>query len=404
MNFLETFDLRISTLSPVYVGCGEDYEPTNYVISNQRLYEFDPVVLMQQLSLTERNEFARKVEQGLREIQSFFYRHKEKATEIGRYGADVNAVVQAFYDSRVGHVAQREQDGKNVLNKLEIARTAFNPLSGLPILPGSSVKGAIRTALLEALRSKNYPVTIRGRQERDIKRDASQMNKRLSEETLGSFSSDPLRLLKISDASFRPKIKVKDKDGNIKEQVRRPRICFQVNRKKSPNQFEAGGNINTLLECLPGNLINVFAASGVIEYKAKNGEKTPDHQIDFAFIAKACNDFYLERLQAECEVLKTQKYALPWVESVEKRLSENGAQGKAIAAGQGFLLRVGRHSGAESVTVDAPRTIKIMKGRGQNPDWSKEATTLWLAAEDKDQMEKLQPFGWIFVQQAPAKT
>ncbi|GHT98137.1 type III-A CRISPR-associated RAMP protein Csm5 [Betaproteobacteria bacterium] len=398
MSFLETFDLSITTLSSVHVGCGEDYEPTNYVINNQRLYEFDPVALMRQLSQTERDEFSRKVEQGLREIQSFFYRHKDKIAEIGRYGADVNTIAQAFYDNRVGRVVQREQGGQNVLNKLEIARTAFNPLSGLPILPGSSVKGAIRTALLKALRANNYPVTTRGRQERDIKRDAIQMNKKLNEETLGGFSTDLLRLLKISDAIFRPKIKVRDREGNIREQVRRPRICFQVNRKKHPNQFQAGGNINTLLECLPGNLINVFAASGVIENKAKHGVETPDRQIDFAWIAKVCNDFYLERLQAECKVLRAQRYALPWVESVENRLSENGAHGKAIAAGQGFLLRVGRHSGAESVTVDAPRTIKIMKGRGQNPDWSQEATTLWLAAESKDQTEGLQPFGWIFVQ------
>ncbi|MDR1887975.1 MAG: type III-A CRISPR-associated RAMP protein Csm5 [Zoogloeaceae bacterium] len=405
MNFLETFDLSITTLSPVHVGCGEDYEPTGYIIDGQRLYEFDPVALMRQLPSSEREDFAKAVDKGLREIQSFFYRHKAVAVQIGRYGADVNAAAQAFYDNRIGRVVQREQGGKNVLNKLEIARTAFNSLSGQPILPGSSLKGAIRTALLESLRGKDYTVVTRGREERDIKRDASRMNGQLAEDILNSsssnsFATDALRLLKISDASFRPKIKVKDKEGNIKELVRRPRICFQVNRKKNPNQFQAGGNINTLLECLPGNLLNSFAASCAIERKADSGSKTPDFQPDFAAIAQACNKFYRERFEAEREVLKKQKYALPWVESMEKRLSEIGVQGKAIASGQGFLLRVGRHSGAESITVDAPRTIKIMKGKG-NSDWAETATTLWLAADDIGQMENLQPFGWVFVQRKP---
>jgi CRISPR-associated protein Csm5 len=399
MNFLETFDLMITTLSPIHVGCGEDYEPTGYVIDGQRLYEFDPVLLVQRhLSPNERAEFARAVDRGLREIQSFFYRHKEKAAEIGRYCATVNPMAQTFYDSRVGRVAQREQGGRNVLNKLEIARSAYNPLSGLPILPGSSLKGAIRTALLETLRTQGYPVMTSGRPERDIRKDANRQSEKLAKDALGHFATDPLRLLKISDASFRPKIKFKDKEGNIREQERHPAIRFQVNRKKRPNEFESSGNINTLLECIPGSLSNAFAAQGTIEIKADRGGQTPAWQPDFAKIAKACNDFYLERFRVENEILKDNKYAIPWVESMGKRLSENGTQGKAIAAGQGFLLRVGRHSGAESVTVDAPRTIKIMKGRGNPVDWAREATTLWLAAEDKDQMEGLQPFGWIFVQ------
>jgi CRISPR-associated protein Csm5 len=152
------------------------------------------------------------------------------------------------------------------------------------------------------------------------------------------------------------------------------------------------------LECIPGNLINAFATQCTIEQKAGQGDETPVWQPNFAEIAKACNDFYLERFHVESGILKDNKYALPWVERLEKCLSDSGTQGRAMADGQGFLLRVGRHSGAESVTVDAPRAIKIMKGKGNQADWATEATTLWLAAEDKDQMENLQAFGWIFVQ------
>ena len=42
MKFLESCRLLISTLSPVHIGCGEDYDPTNYVIENHTLYEFEP--------------------------------------------------------------------------------------------------------------------------------------------------------------------------------------------------------------------------------------------------------------------------------------------------------------------------------------------------------------------------
>ena len=153
MNFLQTFNFAITTLSPVHVGCGEDYEPTNYVLDGNRLYTFDPVLLLRELSTKDREEFARIVERqdSLRGIQRFFYNHKKEAIRVGRLSANVAESVQDFYDTRIGQVAQREQGGKNVLNKLEIARTAFNPINGRPILPGSSIKGAIRNAMCDEL-------------------------------------------------------------------------------------------------------------------------------------------------------------------------------------------------------------------------------------------------------------
>lgn len=404
MSFLETCNLTITTFSPVHIGCGEDYEPTNYVIDNNRLYEFDPVLLMRNLSENDRDKFARAVENGLREIQSFFYRHKAKAVELGHRRAQVVPAAQQFYDRRVGQVAQHEGGGRSVLNKLEIARTAFNPATGLPILPGSSIKGAIRTALLENLRNgKRYPVATKesngtNRKEGEIRREAERKNKQMQQEILGGdFSSDPFRFLKIFDAAFRPIFKKKGTDGAVTEIERRTTIRFQVNHKKRPNKFAAGGNINTLLECIPGNTPLAFSAQCVIEQKAGPEKDRPDLQLDFAQIAKACNDFYLARFNAEKAFLQTNNYAAKWLQGMETILRPEGVFEKRMTGGTGFLLRVGRHSGAESVTVDAPRLIKIMKGKGQQPEYAEAATTLWLAAEDKNQMEGMEPFGWIFV-------
>lgn len=409
MNFLETYNLSITTFSPVHIGCGEDYEPTNYVIDNNRLYEFDPVLLMRYLSDNDRNEFTQTVERGLREIQNFFYRHKAKAVGIGQYRADTIPDVQTFYDSRVGQLAQREGGGKNVLNRLEIARTAFNPTNGLPILPGSSIKGAIRTALLGKLNNKRYPINTKDRQgnllkERDIKRESSQQNQLMTQTTLHlsndsklRFATDPFRFLKISDATFRSLFKKKDANGVVTEIERRTAIRFQVNRKKKPNNFSARGNINTLLECIPSDTPQAFSTQCVIEQKAGPEKNRPGLQLDFVQIAKACNDFYLDCFNAEKAFLQTNNYAAIWLQRMETFLRPEGFIKKSMAAGTGFLLRIGRHSGAEGVTVDAPRCIKIMKGGGQMPDWAQQATTLWLAAENKDQITNLQPFGWIFV-------
>ena len=37
---MQTRKITISTLSPVHIGCGMDYEPTNYVMDDDCLYPF----------------------------------------------------------------------------------------------------------------------------------------------------------------------------------------------------------------------------------------------------------------------------------------------------------------------------------------------------------------------------
>lgn len=404
MNFLDTYDIVISTLSPVHIGCGEDYEPTNYVIDNQTLHAFDPARLLARLEQRQRDELARALDDRnpVLAAQRFFFRHREAAIAIASHRISVAAAVAQHYASRVGQVANRELDGAQIINKLEIARTAFNPLSGLPILPGSSLKGAIRTAVLEALRARTgrrYPISD---QEAARNNEAARKTREMERDLLGgSFETDPLRLVKLADAAFVPgSYKARNARG---EEIQRERlarcILFQANRKKRPNQFAARGNIETLVECVPAGQPRAFVSQLVIEQKANRGDRTPGRQLDFTTLVSACNDFYTHRFEQELAMLEENGYvSTSWAQNARNRLQPGGIWGKAIAAGQGFLLRVGRHSGAESVTVDAPRKIKIRKGQGQPAEWHSEATTVWLAAAEPEVTSGMWPFGWVFVQ------
>ncbi|MCX8086394.1 MAG: type III-A CRISPR-associated RAMP protein Csm5 [Rhodocyclaceae bacterium] len=402
MKFLETFDLVISTLSPVHIGCGEDYEPTNYVIENKSLYAFDPVRLITKLEASAREELLRLLDkpQPLLALQRFFFRHRELAMELSSHQVPLAEAAADFYASRIGQVAQREGGGKQVLNKLEIARTAFDPISQLPILPGSSLKGAMRTALLEWLRAqsnKGFPLANPANH-REASRFANEMEADLLE---GSFETDPMRLIKIADAHFVPgSYKAKNAQGEEIQRERQARtILFQANRKKRPNQFDARGSIETLVECVPASQPRAFVTQLVIEQKANRGEKTPKRQFDFATLASACHRFYFARFEQELALLEANQYvSSAWAQNARNRLSPSGLWGKAIAEGRGFLLRIGRHSGAESVTIDAPRKIKILKGKDNPPDWASEATTLWLAANEPKASGGMWPFGWVFVQ------
>lgn len=404
MNFMETYNLVISTLSPVHVGCGEDYEPTNYVIDGETLHAFDPARLMAELKQAQRDDFARALDDRdpMLKTQRFFFRHKEVARAIARHSAPVAPAAARFYASRVGQVANQQNDGGKVINKLEIARTAFNPTTGFPILPGSSLKGAIRTALLEALRQRDnarFPLT-----DQDAGRfsTASKVANGMERELMGGgFQEDPMRLVKLSDAVFQPgSYKAKNSKGEEITIERKARtVLFQANRKKRPNQFAARASIETLVECVPHGQPRAFHATLNIERKARQGQGTPGLQLDWTTLAKACNDFYIARLGDELKVLEDNKFASDaWLKNARGRLAPGGIWGKAIAEGKGFMLRVGRHSGAESVTVDAPRKIKILGAKGSPSGWKDHATTLWLAANEPGAATGMWPFGWVFVQ------
>lgn len=402
MKFLDTHELVISTLSPVHIGCGEDYEPTNYVIEGDQLHAFDPAQLLAELDSGERDKLLRALgdRQPVLAVQRFFYRHRERALKIARYRTPIVKAAADFYQQRIGKVAQQEAGHRQVINKLEIARTAFDANSQLPVLPGSSLKGAIRTAILEQLRKNRhqarFPVANPA-DRREASHIASEMEKTLLE---GSFASDPFRLVKFSDAHFQPgRYKAKNGAGLEIERERQPRIIlFQAKRKKKPNQFAAQGAIETLVECVPAGQPSAFRCTLTIERKARQGSSTPSQQFDYPSIARACNAFYLPIFNDEMALLEANRYVSPtWAANARARLAATGPWGRAIAENRGFLLRVGRHSGAESVTIDAPRRIKIMHRRNEPPTWEPAATILWLAANEPDASGNLQPFGWVFV-------
>lgn len=403
MNFLETYDIAISILSPVHIGCGEDYEPTNYVIDGETLYAFDPARLLAELGQNQRADLARALDDRnpMLAAQRFFYRHREVARRIASHCAPVIPAAARYYANKIGQVTNQQDDGGKVINKLEIARTAFNPVDGLPILPGSSLKGAMRTAVLESLRDrqkKTYPLSDQDAAKNFVaSRTASDMEKNLM---AGAFQTDPMRLVKIGDAIFLPgSYKAKNAKGDEVEIERKARtILFQANRKKRPNQFPSRANIETLVECIPAGQPRAFRTRLGIERKARQGEGTPSLQLGWKELADACNAFYLERFKEEVAILEANKYVSDaWLKNARSRLVANGIWGKAIAEGRGFLLRLGRHSGAESVTVDAPRKIKIL-GENQPPSWKDQATTVWLAANEPGAGGGMWPFGWVFVQ------
>lgn len=419
MNPFASYRMLITPLSPIHVGTGESYEPTNYVIEDGVLHEFDTGAVMAALSDADRKALLeignRRPDAGMIEaLQRFFFERRGPLMGHAIQRIPVLPGVAGFYEKRVGQTANREADGKKVVNRLEIDRTSFNPVTRQPVLFGSSLKGAMRTALLDGVNGGAGLLKVEDRRTGKRRDENNQeLQNRLFQYQAGKFELDPMRLVQLADAAWsgepglpaaqvhlavnRKKVEVKDQQGSVRKSQAEAKELYQI------------------LECTPGwryrafsGQINLQLVDGVAEKDRSGNRQLPvaNLRFDAAQVARACNDFYRPILEEECRLLHQRGFIdATWYKAIQQFLATTQTK---LQRGDAFLLRVGRHSGAESVTLNGVRNIKIMEGKGadgKNQSSSASAAkTLWLAADEKDQSTNLLPFGWLLVELLPMNT
>ncbi|RLA20148.1 MAG: hypothetical protein DRQ62_10950 [Gammaproteobacteria bacterium] len=399
MQFLKHYSLKYTPLSPVHIGADETYEPGNYVIDDESgaLYGFDTHAAISGLGEVERKRLltivnGKPCDDMLTQIQAFFHQNKESLIGYASSPIATARGVADLYQKRIGKTAQHESRGRRVINKLEIERTFYNPVDNKPVFPGSSIKGAIRTALLDKINDHKKALPRERNQD---------FQARLFD---GKFHTDPFRLISVSDAHW-----------NCDESLPTRQVQFAVNRKReavmkdgvlTKSQAEQS-NLYQLLECVPALTRQMLQGSlqiqDVSQLRQDPRLPKPENQWDIKTIAKACNTFYYHLFQKELEKLKERNYLQQaWLDKIDDLLQQGLLQ--KMDKGEVFLLRIGRHSGAEGVTVDGARSIKIMQGRGNKPLYGESTPrTWWLAADEIANKTELLPFGWVLVEIDPTE-
>lgn len=348
----KTYYLRLKVLSPTHVGCDEVYEPTGFTVDEkkQELIAFEPADFLGQLEQSKLDEYSAICKKGsvesLLDIYKFNRRNKEHAK--GRRVSISHTFVQ-HYNKTMNLSGGNIQ---NQLNNFQIGRTAFQRLNGMPYLPGSAIKGAIRTAVLSYRTIGKPKLRVRS---------GAELNETLAG---GKFDTDPFRLIKVGDFQA-----VK----NISQ-----RIAYGINRKKRPAKKEAQGPYQMLEVVEEGT---EFVGTVTIMVPDPGAKIPQQNQITFEDIKNALNSFYKTEQKKEQLCLQGINCDANVLVGVQQGAS---------------LLRVGRHSGAECVTVAGYRKIWIKKGSrdGENKSHS---TTIWLVSESNtpNTNKSLKPFGWV---------
>ena len=411
--FLTTHRLHLTPLSPIHIGCGEDFEPTNYVIDDGLLYGFDPSrAALNDLQRKQLTDVARRG--SLAGIQRFFRDHAAAFKPHAYVVMPVCAGVEEKYKETIGKAANIEASGKPVFNKQEIERHVYTGALQQPFIPGTSFKGALRTAWLDDLNGERVPHDVEFKRNGEAKSSAA-MEKRLlwgpdQRGLLGDFQTSPLRLLKVADLM------------PTREPERE--VLFAVNRKKREVLGRDGQplqpkGIAARKDCVLHGQYRLFVADvtlpALLQHVGASDNKgkpaTPQAQqlnahgaVDMRKLARQSNAYHLQRLRRELAVLDGRGLVHPtWKNSINLLLLAQGTLGKKLSTGDAFLVRIGRYGSADSKTLtgEGVASIKIMGGKGQPPTFESTTKTVWLAAQTEGDQKHLIPFGWAVVEIDP---
>jgi CRISPR-associated protein Csm5 len=355
---MKTYKLKLTALSPIHIGTGEDYEPINYVIDKTKvklqdgkivekdyMFIFDEMEFYKNLDNVKKQEFDKIVSDTSYDarfkLYSFIVSNKEVAKKIAYQKIIVFSSVANDYYKAIGKVVNKESDSKKVFNSFIVAKTYISPNTQKPLLLGSSLKGSISTAYQEKLFKDEKSGS------------AEQKYQNVEQKMLKPTEQNLFKNFLISDAN------------PIKQATF---VDEAINRKRNKESKDDKRGVKIRLQ----------AITQTSEFQTQVSVK---EGLDFQAIATSCNDHYLPLFKSQFSY-ETDEFTRKYLSTSFITKYENW-----LPAKNQFLLKVGKYSGARAVTVDGIRRIKIIQGKEKPPRIDDEETTFW-------SINKL-PFGWL---------
>lgn len=167
---------KLKILSPVHIGCGEKYSGLNFIIDKGRMFYIDPETFISTLQENRVADFVKWIEtcsQSLNELENkreSLRRSKDPNArkEESRIWPKINAQKKNFtlynfvtenglnLQEIIKKASYSVKTLKNIYNDSEI--NPFIKQINRPYIPGSEIKGAIRTAVLYEALINNHEI------------------------------------------------------------------------------------------------------------------------------------------------------------------------------------------------------------------------------------------------------
>ncbi len=201
MSYFEgRWKINGTVLSPVHIGCDEQLDPFSIAYDKGKLIEFDLGKAVASAHENTRMTLRTRLDGTLSTAEQVDEIRKLILAETPwREFVRKEFLLSADVEESFG------QNGKWFISKTRqaaIQLTAHNTLTGNRIIPGSSLKGALRTAVLSTRAKPEHVVQMSGNQRQDDRE-----YERFQKQALGyaSIETDPFGEWKVSDCSVAAK-------------------------------------------------------------------------------------------------------------------------------------------------------------------------------------------------------
>lgn len=371
MKVFKKYKFTITALSPIHIGTGDELMPFEYVIKDDMLYFIDLVAMLANLPANLRNKYDYAVNQSNLIYIRQFIRNNVDLKRFSKLSVPVCEKLSELYEKNLNN-----SDNQLMVNSF-IRRLDSNDA----IIPGSSIKGAIRTAVVSDFTQTRY----NEKNDESIFRDKHWENMILK---CSDPKDDPFRAVSIEDITLTANSTIIDETV-----IYKPEKSYQ-DPAGIQQFYEMTYSILEGKKVSGSGFLTFYTGLQNKEYadKYNNKKKAVSMILNAEMLAQTCKKFYSKLIDYEHKKFYTRERKAE-LEPVSNRLKEEVSK----LAQNEFPIRLGRFSHCEAVTIDVelkggdgitPRQLRQPRTkRGKNGQPLPWGTTRTLAAD-------YFPMGW----------
>lgn len=141
MNMAKKYSVKLFPLTDIHIGSGKDIEAYEYTIKNGYMYRIDISEIMNNMFDSEQEEFYKYVKRNdILDIRSWIYdNYKEEWGYV--YKEKVSPEFEDYYKEKINGATDKNENS-------ELSIFEFIGYDDKKYIPGSSIKGALRTAFV----------------------------------------------------------------------------------------------------------------------------------------------------------------------------------------------------------------------------------------------------------------